>query len=146
MAEIETVRDVGETMQQTIERAINIREWALVGANNNPHKYGYIIFNVMRRSGYTMYPVNTTEPTVENEPAYPDLSSLPIVPQVVNFVVPPYSAMRTLEEAARLGVDIVWFQPGAESAQLIARAHELGLHPIYDACAMVLRKRWPDGA
>ncbi|HNM14898.1 MAG TPA: CoA-binding protein, partial [bacterium] len=31
---------------------------AVVGANNNPNKYGNTIYRDLRRKGYTIFPVN----------------------------------------------------------------------------------------
>lgn len=124
-------------MQELVKKAVDEKVWALVGATNNPSKYGNVIFHNMRNSGYTVYPVNPRATTVDGEKAYHNLSELPVKPAVVNVVIPPALTLPVVEEVAALGIPYIWFQPGAESDEAIARAEELGINVIYDACAMV---------
>lgn len=135
-------RVASRKMNEYIQEAVNNRVWALVGATNDSSKYGNIIFKNLRSAGYTVYPVNPRATTVEGEKAYPDLTSLPEKPQVVDIVIPPSLVPPVLEEAAKLGIELVWMQPGAESDAAIVKAEELGLKAIYNACAMVEKRRW----
>lgn len=101
--------------------------WAVVGANNDPAKYGNIIFKTLKSRGYRLYPVNPTCNTVEGEPCYKDLTSLPEKPGVINLVVSPQRGKAFIEEAATLGIDNIWLQPGTYDAELMAliKAKEL---------------------
>ena len=130
------------TMRELIKEAVNQKVWALVGATNDSSKYGNIIFKNMRAAGYTVYPVNPRATTVEGEKAYPDLASLPEKPAVVDIVIPPTLVSAVLDEAAQLGIKMVWMQPGAELQAAIDHASELGLNAIYNHCAMVEKRRW----
>jgi predicted CoA-binding protein len=132
------------TTEDIVQAAVDNRVWALVGASTNPNKYGNIILHNMSNAGYTVYPINPRATEIDGYKCYPNLSALPEKPAVVNFVVPAKLSLPVLEEAARLGIETVWFQPGAESAENIRRAKELGFKVIYDACAMVAkgRRRW----
>lgn len=129
-------------MEEYIKAAVNNRIWAIVGATNDSTKFGNKIFKNMRSAGYTVYPVNPRAQTVEGEKAYPDLASLPEKPQVVDIVIPPSLVSPVLEEAAKLGIELVWMQPGAESEAAISKANELGLKAIYNACAMIEKRSW----
>jgi uncharacterized protein len=124
-----------------IQKAIDSKVWALVGASSNPHKYGNIILHVMARSGYKMYPVNPRATEIDGFKVYPNLEALPEKPDVVVFVVPPKLTLPVLDEVITLGIRTVWFQPGADSAENIQKAEELGLEVIYDACCMVAKNR-----
>jgi len=73
---------------------------------------------------------------VEGDPCYKDLSSLPKLPDVVNMVVSPKRAKPVLEEAARLGIRYVWFQPGTYDDEVMEVAKELGLETVL-ACVLV---------
>ena len=128
------------SQERLIERAVQARVWAVVGASNNRHKFGNIIYRDMRRGGYTVYPVNPGCAMVEGDRAYPSLSSLPRTPLVADIVVPPSAGHQVAEDAARAGVEIFWLQPGAETDELIAYATSLGLLVIHHACAMVARR------
>ena len=104
--------------------------WAVVGVSANPDKYGNRIFQALRRHGYRVYAVNPAHSEIDGEPCYPDLSSLPERPEVVNLVVSSEIGAEVVEEAARLGVPYLWFQPGTHEPDLIQRAEALGMQPL----------------
>lgn len=110
---------------------------AVVGATDAPGKYGGIIYRDLKQKGYRVVGVNPGRPTVDGDPAYPSLASLPEVPDIVNVVVPPPQTLSILEEAAQLGDVAVWIQPGAADTTVRERAAELGLATLIDACIMV---------
>ena len=53
------------------------------------------------------------------------------------MVVSPKIGDAFVEEASKLGVDIIWFQPGAESDELIKKANNSGLNVVYNTCVMM---------
>lgn len=112
------------------ERMLAKKIWAVAGANEDPAKYGNKIFRKLLSAGYTVYPVNPMYESVEGRPCYKDLSSLPEKPGVVNMVVSPKRGRPILEEAARLGIENIWFQPGTHDDELLEFAAEKGLNTI----------------
>jgi uncharacterized protein len=130
------------SMRQRIEKAINERVWAVVGASNDTAKFGNRIYRDLRSAGYTVYAINPNETTVEGDPAFPSLADLPEVPAVVDVVVPSWIGQRIAREAADAGIQYFWLQPGAESDELIECAESLGLEVIHNACAMVEKRTW----
>lgn len=114
-----------------------LQPWAVVGASNDREKYGNIIFRDLKNAGYRVYPVNPKLQEVEGEVCYPDIQSLPEVPAVVNLVVPPQAALKVLDDCHAKGVTRVWFQPGAESDEAIAKAESLGMTVLANACIMI---------
>ena len=48
-----------------------------------------------------------------------------------------------VRQCKQLGLTRIWMQPGAESEAAIEYCHANGLHVVYDACAMVEKRRWP---
>ena len=77
---------------------------AVVGATDNLHKYGSVIYRDPKAKGYRVYPVNPTRDTVDGDTVYRDLRELPETPDIVNIVVPPRRTMRVLDLAEELGV------------------------------------------
>jgi uncharacterized protein len=111
---------------------------ALVGASDNPAKYGATIYRNLKGKGIQVFAVNPNRSTVDDDTAYRSLADLPERPTIVNLVVPPRIGLSVLREMAHLGYDNVWFQPGAESAETIALAEELGINYLVHACMMVV--------
>ncbi len=114
---------------------------AVVGATDDPNKYGGIAYRQLKAMGYTVFAVNPGRSTVDGDPAFPDLAALPDAPDIVNFVVPAHIGARVADEAIALGLTNLWFQPGAESPSLTKRMELAGADVLTDACIMV-RARW----
>lgn len=119
-----------------VEQAMELNTWAVVGASDNPEKYGYKIYRKLKQLGYKVFAVNPNYETLQGDRCYPDLSSLPEVPDVVNMVVAPKHGMKTVEEAANLSVKYIWFQPGTVNDELLKLAADKGIDTI-QACILV---------
>lgn len=110
---------------------------AVVGATDNPMKYGYVIYRDLKRKGFRVFAVNPRRATVDSDPAYKSLRSLPERPTLVNVVVPPEVAASILKESLDLGLLNVWLQPGAESPENLAFLQENGFNYLANACIMI---------
>ncbi len=113
---------------------------AVVGATDSPGKYGGIIYRDLKARGHRVVAVNPHRSTVDGDPAYPDLASLPERPVLINVVVPPWQGRHVAAEAAALGQDSIWFQPGADGARVVEQAKEDGLDVIAGPCIMVVSR------
>ncbi len=110
---------------------------AVVGASNDPSKYGNIIVRNLAAKGYTVLPVNPREKEIAGLPAYPDLASVPGPVHLVDVVTPPPVTRRVLSEAARLGLPAVWLQDGSYDDETLAIAASAPFKTVYEACIMV---------
>jgi uncharacterized protein len=111
------------------------RRVAVIGASNDRRKYGNKAVRAFRAQGYTVYPINPHEVVVEGVPAYPTIIEVPDAVEMATMYVPPEIGMTVIEDLARKGVKEVWFNPGSESPELVARASALGLQAI-EACSI----------
>jgi predicted CoA-binding protein len=129
---------------EAIATMIDQRVWAVVGASNHPHKFGRRIFDSLKRSGYTVYAVNPNLDVLDDgTPTYPSVRDLPVVPDVVDVVVPPAAGMGVVDDCLAKGVRHIWFQPGAESEAAVAKAQDSGMTVLWGGpCAMVEAKHW----
>jgi predicted CoA-binding protein len=116
---------------------------AVVGATDDPTKYGGRIYRDLKSKGFTVYAVNPNRDTVDGDPAWPSLAALPEAPTIVDFVVPPPVTLRLLEEAKELGYTDVWIQPGAEDDAVIAYLDAEGFNSLVNACIMVQARPVP---
>ena len=110
---------------------------AVVGATDNPNKYGSVIYRDLKAKGYRVYPVNPNRATVDGDLAYDDLGELPETPDIVNIVVPPARTLEVLDRAAELGIENIWVQPGAEDNAVMERLRTGGFNYLANACIMV---------
>jgi hypothetical protein len=95
-----------------------------------------MIYKKLKVRGYEVYAVNPLYDTVEGDPCYKDLSSLPKLPEVIDMVVSPKRAKPVIEEAAKLGIKYIWFQPGTYDDEVMDLAKNLGLEAV-QACVLV---------
>src|SRR6185436_20502491 len=109
---------------------------AVIGASNAPHKYGNKAVRAYARQGWTVYPVNPNEQTVEGLKVYPTIADVPGPVDRVSMYVPPSVGITLLEAIKAKGSAELFLNPGSESDELVARAEALGLETI-QACSIV---------
>ena len=109
---------------------------AIIGASNDPRKYGNKAVRAYLQQGYTVYPVNIHEDRIEGLPAFRSIRDVPARPQMVSVYLPPALTLRVLPDIAAKGCDELWLNPGTESDEVLAEAARLGLNVI-QACSIV---------
>jgi len=124
-------------MQDLIKEFMAQKRFAIVGATDNPEKYGHQIFKNLKSRGYEVYPVNPGLKELEGTRCYPSLADIPVKVDVVDFVVPPSVTEVILKECKRLGLNRIWLQPGSESETAIAFCRENDLKVVHDTCVML---------
>lgn len=126
------------SIESSIQRFLAAPAFAVVGASNDPTKYGHRILAAYRARGLRAYAIHPREAQILGEPAYPELAALPEPVRAVSVITPPAVTERVVEDAAASGVEILWLQPGAESPAAVQRATELGLDVIHGGpCILV---------
>ncbi len=124
-------------MQDLIKEFMEHKKFAVIGATDNPEKYGNrIVKNLMKR-GYEVFPVNPRLKEIEGLTCYATLADVPVKVDVVDFVTPPAATESILKECKELGLDRIWLQPGAESEAAIAYCREHDMKVIHDTCVMM---------
>jgi len=109
---------------------------AVIGASADRSKYGNKAVRAYLRQGWTVYPVNSHETSIEGLPAYRSMRDLPAAPDRVSLYLPPDIGLDVLPDLAAVRPKEFYVNPGAESDELIERAEALGLQPI-QACSIV---------
>ena len=124
-------------MQNLINEFMSQKRFAIVGATDDPNKYGHEIFKNLRSRGYEVYPVNPRLNELEGVRCHPAVSDIPVKVDVVDIVVPPEVAEEVVKEAKRLGLERIWLQPGAESEAAIKFCQDNGMKVVYNVCVMM---------
>jgi uncharacterized protein len=124
----------------TAEEMLTQKVWAVVGVSQNPVKYGNLIYHKLKRHNYQVYAVNPKINSLDGDPVYASLASLPEKPAVIDMVVAPPLARQYLAEAAALGIQNVWFQPGTYDQDVLTLADHLGLNWVL-ACVLVASRK-----
>ena len=111
---------------------------ALIGASNDPSKFGNRIYRNLRNKGYNIIPINPKEKKIEGDKAYASIDMMNSLPDIINFVVPPQIAIKVAQKAIDLGITHLWFQPGSESdelEELLRKNHDIKY--LINSCIMV---------
>jgi len=111
--------------------------YAIVGASNNPEKYGYKVLSDLRLVGYRAIPINPKEEEIQGVKAYKDIYAFDKKIDVVVFVVPPEVTRKILVDVLKLGIKKVWMQPGSESNESVEFCKRNGIDCIHNACIML---------
>jgi len=111
--------------------------WAVIGATPDQGKFGYKIFQKLKRKGYHVYGINPKYNDLEGTPLYSSIKDLPEMPECVDVVVNPKLALGALDEIHQAGIQYVWFQPGTYDEAVLEKAAALGLKVVYNDCVLV---------
>ena len=110
---------------------------ALVGASNDPKKYGNKILLDLVSKGYDIVPINSTGDTIAGIKSYKNVLDLKESLSIINFVVPPKIGFEITKELVENNYDNFWYQPGAESKEISSYLIENSKNFIDDKCIMV---------
>lgn len=133
--EVVIVEDIKEVMLQK-------KIWAVAGVTAKKDRFGYKIWKKLKEHGYETYGVNPNYDEIEGEKIYHSVKDLPKKVDVLDMVVRPNIAIKTLEEAKEANIEYIWFQPGSYNDEVIEKAKELGFKFLYGDCVYAeLRKK-----
>ncbi|MFM8316264.1 MAG: CoA-binding protein [Deltaproteobacteria bacterium] len=110
---------------------------AIIGASQDRNKFGNKAVRVFADKGFKVYPIHPKLSEIEGHKAYASILQVPEKElDMVSFYLPPHVGMQVIEEVAKIDCKEVWFNPGSESDELVAKAEKLGLNVI-QACSIV---------
>ena len=137
------------------------RQYAVAGASNSPHKFGYKIFDWYLARDLKAIPVNPREKEIIGQPVVHNIETILNTLKAkedldiyqlsakdglsISFLTPPEITLATLGEIASGEgyqdlVKGLWFQPGSYSERVIQKASDLGLlnKTVYqDECILI---------
>ena len=114
---------------------------AVVGASNDPSKYGNIIVRNLMAHGYQVLPVNPKEATIAGLPVYRSLAFVPKPVDIVDVVTPPAVTRQVLKDVAEAGIGLVWLQDGSFDDAVLEDAAAAPFKTVDHACIMVVARQ-----
>lgn len=126
-------------LDQKIDQFLSAPSFAVVGASEDPYKYGHKCYKCYLQHGRKAYPVNPQSKEILGNPVFKDLASLPEPVDSISIITPPYVTEKVVDDAIASGIKNIWMQPGAESEFAIERAEKAGINVISGgACLLVV--------
>lgn len=117
------------------------RRIAVVGVSRKGDVPGNIIYKKLRQAGYAVFAVNPSAETVEGDPCYPTLETIPGGVDGVVIATHPKQTADVVRQCADLGIRRVWihrsFGQGSLDTEAVRLSRELGLAVIPGGCPMM---------
>lgn len=122
------------------QEMLDKKNWAVVGVTAKKEKWGYKIFDILKKNDYKTYGISPNYDEIEGEKVYNSLRDLPVKVDVIDMVVSPKISINILDEAKELGIDYIFFQPGTYNDEVVKKAEELGLKYLVGDCIYAILK------
>jgi len=119
---------------------------AIVGASPNPARSSYFVGTYLQQSSdYRVYFVNPNASEILGQPAYPDLASLPEVPDIVDVFRKASDIPSVIDDVLAIGASTVWVQLGIWNEEAAVYGESQGLTVVMDRCIKVEHARFHGG-
>jgi len=113
-----------------------VKSVVVLGASTNRAKFGNKAVRAFDQQGYEVFPVNPRATEIEGRVAFPEVTAVPVRPDIVSAYLPPAMLLRALPGIAGKGCGELWLNPGTDTAETIAEAERLGLKVVCD-CSLL---------
>lgn len=120
--------------------------FAVVGASQDPSKYGNELLQALRAHGHTAIPVNPKYKVIDGQPCYCSLADLPNIPDAVVTAAPASASAQIAEACNVLEIPYFWMPPGTESDVALEICHRNNVAAIHGFCPVFVlelpQERW----
>jgi predicted CoA-binding protein len=130
------------TIKEAATEFLARRRVAVTGVSRTPENHGSnIVYKRLRDRGYEVFAINPNAESVEGDPCYRDLRSVPGGVEAVVIGTRPETAEETMRECAELGIKHVWmhrsFGGGSVSKAATDYGREHGIEVIDGGCPLM---------
>lgn len=137
---------VGPSAKERLSILRRARSVAIVGASPNPARSSYFVGTYLQQSSdYRVYFVNPNATEILGQPAYPDLASLPEVPDIVDVFRKASDIPSVIDDVLAVGASTVWVQLGIWNEEAAYYGESKGLTVVMDRCIKVEHARFHGG-
>jgi len=112
----------------------SVRRIAIFGLSPNVERPAFRVAQAMQRFGYDIIPVHPLATMVLDEPSFPDLESLPKLPDMVTVFRAPEHVPEIVESCIKLGIKNLWLQDGVVHEAAALRAQHAGIVVVMNRC------------
>ena len=123
--------------QESIDAALALKTWAVVGLSDNPERAAYSVAKKLIDKGHTVIPVHPKAETVHGQKGYATLAEVPVSIDVVDIFVNSQVAGEVVDQAITVGAKGVWLQLDVIDENAVKRASDAGLIAVMNRCPAI---------
>lgn len=120
-----------EQIKQLLDKVQHV---AVLGLSPNQDRPSFRVARGLQSKGYHIIPVRPKLEEVLGERAYPDLESLPQLPDIVDVFRASEHVAAIVESCIKLGIKNLWLQEGVIDEAAALRAQQAGITVVMDRC------------
>lgn len=113
---------------------LGVHSIAIMGLSPNEARPSFRVARGLQSFGYRIVPVRPMVDQVLGEKAYPDLESLPELPDIVEVFRAPEHISAIVESCIKLGIKKLWLQEGVIHEAAAQRAQKAGITVVMNRC------------
>ncbi len=117
-----------------IQSFLQPKRFAIAGVSRNPGKFGRVVYNDLKKQGYTLYPINPNLSEIEGEKVYSTVGELPADVKHLFIATAKKDTDEVLRQAIQKGIMNVWVQQMSETPDTIKIAAESNVQLISKKC------------
>jgi predicted CoA-binding protein len=137
---------VGPDAKERLRILRSAKSVAIVGASPNAVRSSYFVGTYLQQSSdYRLYFVNPNADTILGQKAYPDLASLPEVPDIVDVFRRASDIPSVIDDVVAVGAPTIWVQLGIWNQEAAEYGESKGLTVVMDRCIKVEHARFHGG-
>lgn len=133
-------------LNQLVKDFLAVRKVAVVGVSDKRETGCNLAYRKFKEAGYSVSAINPRMTSFEGDPCYPDLKSVPELPDAVFILTNPKITEQVVQECVDLGIKHVWMhcmmgtKPGLASGMTsvsqnaVQLCRENGIAVIPGAC------------
>jgi uncharacterized protein len=137
---------VGPNAKERLRILRNAKSIAIVGASPSAARASYFVGTyLLQSSDYRVYFVNPMADEILGHKAYPDLASLPEVPDIVDVFRKGSDIPSVMDDVLAVGAKTIWVQLGIWNQDAAIYGESKGLTVVMDRCIKIEHARFHGG-
>ncbi|MCU0285219.1 MAG: CoA-binding protein [Acidobacteria bacterium] len=117
-----------------VDRFLSQKKLAVAGVSRKKIKVGNTVYFKLKEGGYDVFAINPNTESIDGDPCFPDIKSLPEPVTGIVTVVHPEQTLKIVKDAAAANISLIWMQPGSESEAAVQFCRENNMTVIKGEC------------
>lgn len=122
------------TTLNQIQKFLEPKKLAVVGASRNPKKFGGAVIKELKEKGFTLFPVNPNADEIQGCKCYPSVQDLPADVTHLFIVTPKQKTQEIVNAAIMKGAEMIWIQQKSETPEAVKAVEDARIPLIHKKC------------